>query len=199
MEHKTQNTEHATWDIKRGEDSHARSAWLSQSENIPFSMFHTPFQQGFGLVEVIVGIAIFLLALTGLLTAYNVFVRVGMNTLGTIQATYLLEEGVEAVTAIRDYGWNANINNLTAGTNYYLFWDWNNGRWITTTAVSKIDNVYSRYVTFRNVYRDSNDNIAENGTIDGGTKKVTVNVSWQNGATTTTRSVATYLTNLFNN
>lgn len=161
-------------------------------------MIHdSKFKRGVSLVEVAIGTAILFLAVTGLLAAYNVFVRVGTTTLNTIQATYLLEEGIEAMSAIRDYGWSANIANLGVGTKYYLLWS--NGRWTTTAVASKVDNVYSRYLTLANVNRDSNDNIAGSGTVDAGTKKLSIYVLWQNGATTTIRSMSAYLTNLFNN
>lgn len=153
--------------------------------------------RGISLVEVIVGTAIFLVALTGLITAYNVFVRAGMTTLGTIQATYLLEEGVEAMSIMRDYSWNSNIKDLAPDTNYYL--SWTGGRWVSTTTVSKIDNLYSRYITIARVNRDSNDNIAVSGTDDHNTRELTVYVSWPNGATTTALSISSYFTNLFNN
>lgn len=153
--------------------------------------------KGVALVEVVIGTTLLFLALTGLVTAYNIFVRAGSATLNTLQATYLLEEGVEAVTSIRDFGWSSNIANLSSGVNYYL--SWNGSRFVATTTVSKIDNIYTRYFTLANVNRDAGDNIAVSGTSDAGTKKLTVSVSWQNAATTTVRSISTYITNLFNN
>ncbi|MBI2475794.1 MAG: hypothetical protein HYV67_00945 [Candidatus Taylorbacteria bacterium] len=155
------------------------------------------FSRGVSLLEVVVGTAILLLAVTGLLTAYNVFVRVGASTLGNIKAAYLLEEGLEAMSVIRDYGWTNNIANLAVGTNYYL--SWNGTRWVTAATASKIDDVYSRYIVLENVNRDGNDNIAESGSVDPGTKKLTIYVSWPNGATTSLRFISSYLTNLFSN
>lgn len=155
------------------------------------------FKRGISLVEVIVGVAILLMAFTGIIAAYNVFVRVGLTTLNTIQASYLLEEGVEAVSALRDSGWIANIASLSPDRSYYLAWS--GGRFSATTTVSKVDNFYSRYITLSNVTRDSNDNIAPSGIADPGTRKLSVYVSWPSGATTTLRSVSAYLTNLFNN
>lgn len=143
------------------------------------------------------GVAILLLAVTGVMTTYNIFIRVGISTLNSIQSSYLLEEGIEAVSVVRDYGWGTNIAGLTIGTKYYL--SWVGGKWTTTTTASKIDNFYTRYVVLSSVYRDVNDNIASSGTLDSGTRKVISYVSWQSGATTTTKTLTTYLTNLFNN
>lgn len=151
---------------------------------------------GFSLVEVVIGTAILFIALTGLSTVYNRFVGAGLATLRTIQGTYLLEEGVEAVTTIRDFGWSGNIANLTTGAAYYLAW--NGTRWTATTTVSKIDDAFTRTFTLQSVNRDANDTIVPSGTNDSGTRKLIISVSWPNGATTTTKTVSTYITNLFN-
>ncbi|MDO8482864.1 MAG: hypothetical protein Q7S86_03540 [bacterium] len=159
---------------------------------------NSKFTRGVSLVEVIVATALLFLALTGLVTAYNMFVRVGVTTTKTIQAAYLLEEGVEAVASMRDFGWTANIGNLTSGSNYYLYWT--GIRFVATSTVIKIDNTFTRYFTLSNVNRDSGDAIVTSGgTTDSGTRKLTVSVSWQTVATTTVRSLSTYITNLFNN
>ena len=162
-------------------------------------MIHSSkFTRGFSLIEIIVATAVLFLALTGIVTAYNMFVRVGVTTLKTIQAAYLLEEGVEAVVSLRDFGWAGNIANLTSNSNYYLFW--NGSRWLSTSTASKIDNTHTRYFTLSNVNRDSSDAIVTSGgTDDAGTKKLTMTVSWQSGATTTFRTISTYITNLFSN
>lgn len=155
-------------------------------------------RRGVSLVEVVVATALLFLALTGLVTAYNMFVRVGVTTTKTIQAAYLLEEGVEAVVSMRDFGWTANIASLTPGNNYFLFW--NGSRWLSTTTVSKIDNFYTRSFVLENVSRGSGDAIVTSGgTVDAGTKKLTVSISWQSAATTTSRTISTYITNLFSN
>lgn len=154
-------------------------------------------QRGVSLVEVVIGTAVLLLIFTGLIASYTLFVSSGFTTLRAIQAAYLLEEGIEAAGTLRDYGWTANIAPLSAGTPYYFSWQGN--RWITTSASSTIDNTFTRSVVFDPVYRDVSDNIAGSGTMDSGTKKVTVVVRWQNAATTTSRTLSTYLTNLFNN
>lgn len=153
--------------------------------------------KGVSIIEVIIGSALLLFAVTGLLTAYSMFIKVGMNTLNNIQATYLLEEGIEVASILRDYGWTSNISGLNSSTKYYFYWDGTG--WTATTTVAKIDSLYTRYAIFGGVNRDSNDNIASSGTLDSGTKKVTVVVSWQNGATTTSRTLSSYVTNLFSN
>jgi len=175
-----------------------KKSYAGSVAHAPCYMLYATCRRGVSLVEVIVATAILFVALTGLITAYNMFVRAGLTTLKTIQATYLVEEGVEAVASMRDFGWTANIASLTAGSNYYL--SWNGSRWLATSTASKIDNTYTRYFTLANVNRNSSDAIVTSGgSADAGTRKLTVSVSWQNGATTTSRTVSTYITNLFTN
>lgn len=153
------------------------------------------FNKGISLIEVVVGTAVILLVLTGLIAAYGLYIRAGFSSLNTIQSAYLLEGGVEAVTTLRDQGWSANIANLTIGTNYYLVW--NGTRWTAVTTPTLIDAVYDQHFTLGNVYRDANDNIAASGALDSGARLLSVFVSWRGVAGTTTKSVATYLMNLF--
>ncbi|MCR4311066.1 MAG: hypothetical protein NUV54_00635 [Candidatus Taylorbacteria bacterium] len=155
------------------------------------------YNQGTSMIEVVVGTALLFIATSGLLTAYSVFVRAGMNTLASVQASYLLEEGIEVMGTLRDAGWSTNIASLSNDTPYYL--DWNSSLWTTTTTPSKIDSQFTRFVVLGAVKRDANDNISGSGTVDAGTKKVTVTVSWQSGATTTSRSLSTYMSDLFSN
>ncbi|MEK7574892.1 MAG: hypothetical protein AAB511_01545 [Patescibacteria group bacterium] len=195
MNHLTHSMEHKTCNIKNNATAAAPAPWYVLHGTC--SMPHASFCRGVSLVEVVVSVAILFITVTGLLTAYNFFVRAGTKTLATVQASYLLEEGVEAASVIRDYGWTTNIANLSVGTSYYLVWS--SSRWILSTTPSKIDNTYTRYLVFDSVNRDSNDAIASSGTNDSGTRKLSVYVSWPDGSTTTLRSISTYITNLFNN
>ena len=80
-------------------------------------------KKGLGLIEIVVGTAIISLSLVGLVTAFNVFIRTGLSNTNKIQATYIMEEGLEAVRYLRDAGYSANISSLTSGTSYYLLFD----------------------------------------------------------------------------
>lgn len=154
-------------------------------------------KRGFGIAEVIVAAALISASIYGLLSVSQNFLRLSRETSHSVKASYLLEEGVEAIRSIRDRGWTANITPLLTDTTYYLHWD--GEIWEATTTPELIDDFFTRVFVVDNVYRDANDDIAETGTLDPDTKKFTVSVSWptQSGATTA-RSVSTYYTNFFN-
>jgi len=155
-------------------------------------------ERGFGLLEVVVGLSILSLSYFALSNVARQMVRVGRETSRDLVASYLLEEGVEAIRAIRDGGWTTYITPLS-GTKYLTFRTSPSALWQTTDTPETIDSVYSRSFDVASVYRDINQDITTSGgMLDPNTKKFTVTVTWHGSNATTTRSVATYLTNYFN-
>jgi Tfp pilus assembly protein PilV len=152
---------------------------------------------GFGLIEMLVGAAVLSSSLLGISTFFQASLQVSGTTESAIQGDYLLEEGVEGVKLLRDASYTNNIQTLSTTTPYYLLW--NSSSWIATTTSALIDNTFERKFSIADVKRDANDDIASTGTIDPKTKLVTVSVAWSSKGATTTRSIGTYLTNLFNN
>jgi len=150
--------------------------------------------KGIGLVEVVIGIAILTTIVVGVLSAFRIMVSSSGETIQGLQAQALLEEGLEAVRLIRDGNWS-NISSLTTGTSYTL--TWNGSLWTLTTTPATIDALFDRRVSIGQVYRDANDDIATSGTLDPNTKKVTVTISWNRGKVRLSRSLSTYITNIF--
>ncbi|MEK7066025.1 MAG: hypothetical protein AAB965_00445, partial [Patescibacteria group bacterium] len=76
-----------------------------------------------------------------------------------------------------------------------------NSMWTsTTTGYGRyIDGDFDRTFVLSNVYRNSSDSIASSGTLDSGTKKLVVSVSYRTLLGTTTKTMSTYITNLFSN
>ena len=129
---------------------------------------------------------------------YRKALEVSQETTHHIQAGFLLEEGIEAVKSLRDDGWTSNIIPLNAGTAYYL--TWNGSKWAATTTSAQIENTFWRTATFSTVSRDGNDDIVASGGVnDPGTRKVRIDVTWDKKTASTTESIETYITNLFNN
>lgn len=151
---------------------------------------------GFGMIEMIVGSAILSVSLLGISTFFQLALKTSSVTGLSIKGDYLLEEGVEAVKLLRDAGYANNISALSTSTPYYLIW--NGTSWATTTTNTFIDGFFERSFTVTNVARDVNDDIAA-GTNDPHTKLITVSVAWNTQGATTTRKIATYITDLFNN
>ena len=151
--------------------------------------------KGFGVAEIVVAVAVISLSIFGLLSVANISLKTLRGNTNSIQAAFLLEEGVEAVKILRDSGWNENIVSLSAGTDYYL--SFNGTTWKATTTNAFIDNIYERKFAVNNVNRDGNDDITASGAFDPNTKKITVSVSWLSSTGTTTKSISTYITKLF--
>lgn len=175
-----------------------------QKQKSSVRLLHTPYSilhRGISLVEVVIGTALILLALAGLVTSYSFYLKAGLKNTDSLKATFLLQEGVEAVTLMRDNGWST-LSSLATGTPYYLAWSGTS--WIATSTATTTDGVFLRTFQLDDVYRKSADQdiVASSSpdikTLDAGTKAVMVRVITASGATTTLDiSIRTYLTNLF--
>lgn len=150
---------------------------------------------GIGLIEAVAGISIISVFIFSLMLASQLSQKIVGESVKNIQAYFLLEEGVDAVKILRDTGWSSGIGSLAVGTNY--FFSYNGTTWVSTNSNVYIDSIFERKFSLNNVYRDANDDIAGSGTLDSGTKKATVNVSWRGRTGTTTKSASFYLTDLF--
>ncbi|MFC1751699.1 hypothetical protein ACFLY5_00965 [Patescibacteria group bacterium] len=161
-------------------------------------MNKTSKKQGSGLMEIVVGVSIISLTLFGIMTVViTAFNLMGYSTMN-VQASYLLEEGIEVMRIFRDAGWNSYINSLTIDTPYYLVFENNN--WLATTTAINIDGKFNRTFVLQNVNRNVSDDIVESGgVIDVGTKKIIMSVEWQSKKGTSTKEIVSYLSDIFNN
>lgn len=154
--------------------------------------------RGFSILEMVIAAAILSMSLLGISSFYQNALRVSRTTTAFVQTNYLLEESVEAVKLMRDKSWNSNIAKLTPGVPYHLVYS--SGLWATTTTTTLIDGIFDRMFILENVNRDGNDDITiSGGTLDVGTKKLTVSVAWGGSMGTTTKSLSTYIANIFSN
>ncbi len=149
------------------------------------------------MIEMIVGAAVLSTTLLGISTFFQATLKVSNTTKSAIQGDYLLEEGIEAVKLLRDTNYTNNLKTLATATDHYLFWT--GTAWATTTVNTFVDGQFERKFTVANVNRDSTDDITPVGTYDPDAKLVTVLVSWSANGATTTRSISTYVTNIFDN
>lgn len=157
-------------------------------------------KKGFSLVEVLVGSSIICLSLVLIINLQGGISKIGLSSTGWVQAGMLAEEGVAAVQNIRNSSWQ-NINNLSNGVDYALVWNDTEGAWNSTTTLSTIDNKFIRTFSLSEVRRDSVsfDIINSGGLVDLGTRKFTVNVSWNSGFGTSTKTMTSYIYNIYNN
>jgi hypothetical protein len=151
-------------------------------------------QLGVSLIEVVIGSAIIVTGILALTEGYGQYVKYALANQKNIQAAYLVEEGLEVMTYIRDRGWATYIAPLSTGTAYYIAW--NGSAWNVTTTPQYIDSIFLREIRVAEVVRDSGDRISSSGTADPNTKLLSVYVSYVQGTATTTKTISTYITNL---
>jgi len=152
---------------------------------------------GIGLIEAVAGVSIISVFIFSLMLASQLSQKIVGESVRNTQASFLLEEGVDAVKILRDTGWDSGIGNLAAGTDYYF--SYNGTTWVSANSNVYMDGIFERKFVLNNVYRNTSDDIAASGTLDSGTKKATVSVSWRGRTGTTTKSASFYLTDLFFN
>ncbi len=153
--------------------------------------------KGMALVEIIIGSAIISVGVLAAIISYNTYIEYALANNKNIQASYLLEEGLEVMTFFRDKGWTSNISKLSTTTPYYLLYS--GGAWATTTTPQYVDTAFLRSISIADVARNGSDQISTSGTYDSGTKKITVTVAYLQGHATTTRSLSLYLANINGN
>ena len=153
--------------------------------------------KGTALAEILIGSAIISTGILALISAYNTYIGYALANQKNIQASYLLEEGLEVMTFSRDKGWVQNISKLSTTTTYYLTFGGSN--WATTTTPQYVDGEFLRKINISDVKRGADDRISDSGTYDPNTKKITATVEYWQGHSTTTRVISTYITNLYNN
>ena len=146
------------------------------------------------MLEIVIATAIIATSFLAVLSVAQKSILLSRQAMHESQAAFLLEEGAEAVQTMRDSAWT-NISSLTLGTNYYPLFS--GGVWTLSTSPNQVGN-FTRKVVIASVYRNNTSaDIASSGTLDSGTKKVTVTVSWPEGSKTISKTLSFYLLNLF--
>lgn len=154
-------------------------------------------KKGLSLVEVLVASSIMIIFFLTLVGVYNTYLKISRTNIYSIKAGYLAEEGIEAIKSLRDLSWNNNIAPLSTSSNLYL--EWAGGRWVATTTNAYIDGMFERKINISEVNRDlsNGDIVTSGGALDSGSRLITVTVSWPYKNSTSTRTIATYITNLY--
>lgn len=152
-------------------------------------------EEGVGMIDILVSVMIIAIAFWGFSQIALLGVKVQRGAEQRESAAYLSQEALEVVRLLRDSSWSANIAPLTAGVPYFPVVS--GTAWVLSVAdPGLVNNMYTRRVTFERVYRDdASDNISPTGTEDVNSRKVTVEVIWDNKE----YKLVTYLTNFLLN
>ncbi len=153
-------------------------------------------KSGFSLIEVIIASAIIVTGILALSEAFTQYVSFALAHEKNVQAAYLAEEALEVVTHLRDQNWT-NISTLSTAAPVYIAWNTTTSRWQTTTTPEYVDGKFLRSITVASVLRNGNDQISATGSIDPNTKFLTATISYFQGHATTTKTISTYITNIY--
>lgn len=171
--------------------------FLKQKKNSGFirQNFSRKISGGFMMVEILVAAAIIVSVVLAAMAVTQKAIQISYQSLHASQASFLLEEGAEAIRIARDNSWD-NISNLNTATNYYPLFSGNT--WTLSTSSSQIGK-FTRKVNMQNVNRDvsTGDIVSSGGTLDSDTKLFTITVFWSEGGKTITKTLQFYLTNIF--
>jgi Tfp pilus assembly protein PilV len=158
--------------------------------------------RGVSIVEVLIASAIIMTSVVSIMGVYGGLTSIAIRNTAKVQAGMLLDEGAESLRFMRDVSWNSNIAPLVNATTYTLYWDYgvSNYGWKATTTRSMIDDQFDRTFVLSAVSRDvtSYDIVNTGGTLDAGTRKATISVSWFDGVATSSKSIIMYLYNTYN-
>lgn len=123
-------------------------------------------------------------------------IEVSSRTIHTMEASFLLEEGVEVMRILRDTNFDNIDPNLVGSNDQYLTLVSNTWSLIDTP---QNNGIFTRIINIYPVYRDSttSDIVKSGGVLDSGTAFITVTVSWQEGTEILTKNLSFYLSDLF--
>lgn len=161
---------------------------------------------GFALIEILIACSIISISMFALMQTAEKGIQLSSLALKKSQASFLLEEGAEAVKSIRDNNWTTISNLSLSPTKYHLFFNTSLSAWIldpsTTNLAGSIPTYpidgFNRTITISSVGRDSNDDIlASGGTIDPRTKEVTIEVTWTAFNGPNSKILSFYITDIF--
>src|SRR3989344_6412219 len=107
--------------------------------------------KGFMMVEIIVAISIITVSILAAMAVAQKSAYLSRQALHATEASFILEEGAEAVRIFRDNTWS-NISSLTPGTNYYP--TFSGGTWILSGTPNTFG-IFTRTASITAVNRDN--------------------------------------------
>ncbi len=153
-------------------------------------------QKGYGLIEIIVVIAIGAIVFFSVEQYLNLSTRIALEDIKKTEALYFAKSSLEQARAIRDENWD-NIYNLTPDSAYH-FEENSSGpeKWIAVPG-NRDTGMYRLWTVVSSVQRDNaTDNIVSGGgTVDENTLKITSNVLWTTRSGIKQIELSEYLTN----
>ena len=129
------------------------------------------------VIEVLIATSIIAVSILATTAVAQKSIFVSRQAFHSTQVAFLLEEGAENARIARDNAWS-NVDSLN--------------------SLEQIG-IFTRTVVASDVNRDNTtkDIVGSGGTLDSGTKLITVTVSWGEGGTTVTKTLQFYIMDIF--
>lgn len=152
-------------------------------------------KSGFILIEVLVAVVIISSSMLAIVSVASKSLSLAQTNLKNYKAGLSMEEAIEAVKIVRAGGWST-ISSQPTSTNRGI--SWSSGTW-TIVSTPQVDSQgFTRTIVFYPVYRDSSDDIiASGGTLDAGTKRVVITISWTDHGRSKSQTAEFYIANIF--
>lgn len=160
---------------------------------LPQANLYKKLSRGFALIEVLIAVTIVSSAMIVVVGSANKYLLFTRSTLRNYQSALAMEESVEAIKIIRAASW-ANISSLTTGSTYGINFTGSNWQTVPTPQTTSLG--FTRSIVFYDVYRDASDDIAISGTLDPGTKRVVVTITWNNRNTPRSQTIEFYIADI---
>lgn len=154
-------------------------------------------QNGIGLIELLIVMAIITTGLVYLLSMASFSLRISGEKEKISQANFIVQEIMEGVRNFRDgTNWQTDgLGTLSVLTPYHLEKTGSPAGWNLVLG-EEITNGFSQSIIFTEVRRDDNDDITDNGgTLDPESKKITVSVLWTERGKSQQIILISFLTN----
>lgn len=125
---------------------------------------------GSTVLEIVIAVGFFATISSGIVVLYLGAYRTSVDDLKKLQADMYLQEGFEAVRAIRDYNFNDLADGTHGLTNINGYWEF--------SGTSDPQGGFVRSITISDLKRSASCAIDGSGTTDSYSKKIDVNITW---------------------
>lgn len=152
--------------------------------------------QGFGLIEVIISIALVTIFLVTFTTLTLESMKTSRINSSELKAIMYLEELIEVAKDLEQSDWDQLINSSCYNPDF-CYPAIQDNKWILLTGQEELDDTYQRFLSLENVYRNQlsfpNEIVSSGGVLDPNTKKVITKILWNNGFSSRDLTLESYL------
>jgi Tfp pilus assembly protein PilV len=150
---------------------------------------------GFGLIEILLVVSVGMATFLGVEQYLILSLRAASQDVHQTEALYWAKSNLEQARVIRDEDW-ALISGLTVGNQYSFLPNASTPQELTTQSGTKIEGIYTVWITTSQVQRDASDDIVTvGGVVDPNTLKINSTVSWLESGALKQVTISEYLVN----